>query len=259
LNTLLAFVVSVIVWQLGFWPAGDSKFFIFLAFLLPLTYYQKSYLEFFPSFVLLCNIFVVFLVTVFLRSFWTILKKIKTIFKSNQEVGYFKKEIFAKMKSSFFQSFSNKKKILKDGLIFILQFCFVTLILYFIVEFIFKKDFKFETAVVFFVIFYILRKMIDFDLHKNSHKKIKSWDLKPGDIMDNVFFSKIKCSQEIMVKVGKICPEGLNLEQALMLKSFLKKNDIREIMIYKTVPFSIWMILGVVATIFLRGIVRMTF
>lgn len=57
LNTLISFVISILIWEIGFWPAGDAKLFTLFSFLLPLKFYWKSYLPYFPSFILLVNIF----------------------------------------------------------------------------------------------------------------------------------------------------------------------------------------------------------
>lgn len=62
LNFIVAAVVSFIMWRANSWAAGDAKLFIVYSLLVPLFHYQKSYLPVFPSFVLLVNIFIVYLI-----------------------------------------------------------------------------------------------------------------------------------------------------------------------------------------------------
>lgn len=73
INTLISLVAGFIVWKLGLWPAGDAKFFTLISFLLPLHYYKETYLNHFPSFVLLLNIFIPFLFFLIFRSLFAFL------------------------------------------------------------------------------------------------------------------------------------------------------------------------------------------
>jgi len=68
-NTLISFFVAIGIWHAGFWTAGDAKLFTLLAFLLPLDYYTKAYIKYFPSFSLLYNIFIPIFVYFILRGF----------------------------------------------------------------------------------------------------------------------------------------------------------------------------------------------
>lgn len=61
-NTLIALLTAFLMWRAGAWAAGDGKLFVVFALLLPLQYYWKSYLPYFPSFVLLINIFIPFFI-----------------------------------------------------------------------------------------------------------------------------------------------------------------------------------------------------
>lgn len=58
INFLLAVGVGFLMWFMKAWSAGDAKLFFVFALLLPLKYYSKSFLAFFPSFALLINIFI---------------------------------------------------------------------------------------------------------------------------------------------------------------------------------------------------------
>jgi len=58
LNTLIAFGIGVVLWEMGLWAAGDAKIFALLALSVPLMWYKNNYFSYFPSFVLLFNTFV---------------------------------------------------------------------------------------------------------------------------------------------------------------------------------------------------------
>jgi len=55
------FVISVMVaysfWKCGVWAPGDAKLFIAYSLLIPLDFYAKGYINYFPAAVLLFNIF----------------------------------------------------------------------------------------------------------------------------------------------------------------------------------------------------------
>lgn len=67
INTFLGFLTGFFLWQFNVWAAGDAKLFALFAFLIPLAYYEKNYLPYFPSFAMMLNIFVVALVFIFLK------------------------------------------------------------------------------------------------------------------------------------------------------------------------------------------------
>lgn len=69
INLLLTSVLSFAFWRWKVWKAGDAKAVILVSLLLPLEYYQKLSLVFFPSAALFLNIFAVALV-------WILAKKI---------------------------------------------------------------------------------------------------------------------------------------------------------------------------------------
>lgn len=85
LKTLWNFAASALagflLWRANAWAPGDGKLFIVSSLLIPLFYYERSYFDIFPSFVLLLNIFCVFLFYLllesgffWLKSFWLELK-----------------------------------------------------------------------------------------------------------------------------------------------------------------------------------------
>jgi len=67
-NGGIALVIAFLMWRFRAWAAGDAKLFIIYSFLIPLKYYWKTYLPYFPSFVLLVNIFVPVFLYLLIRS-----------------------------------------------------------------------------------------------------------------------------------------------------------------------------------------------
>jgi len=59
INTIIALIVGVILWKLNFWAAGDAKLFALFSFLVPLIDYSRDKIIYFPSFVLLLNIYII--------------------------------------------------------------------------------------------------------------------------------------------------------------------------------------------------------
>jgi|GEM_PF-4599852 Flp pilus assembly protein protease CpaA len=72
-NAAVALVAAYILWLVKIWPPGDAKFFAMLSFLLPLEYYNNSYLPVFPAFSLLVNIFVISFLVIVCQSIYFIL------------------------------------------------------------------------------------------------------------------------------------------------------------------------------------------
>ncbi|HOX28178.1 MAG TPA: hypothetical protein PLQ76_03375, partial [bacterium] len=66
-NTAFAFCCGYLMWKIGVWSAGDSKLFLLFSFLLPLNYYKYSYIDYFPAFNLLINIFAVSFLAVLVK------------------------------------------------------------------------------------------------------------------------------------------------------------------------------------------------
>ena len=76
LNVAIALAIAFLMWRFKAWAAGDAKLFVVYALLVPLKYYWKSYLPYFPSFVLLINIFIPVVLYLLVRSCFYYLKYI---------------------------------------------------------------------------------------------------------------------------------------------------------------------------------------
>lgn len=76
LNGLIALAAGFFIWRAGKWSAGDAKLFFVFSLLLPLEYYQNSYVPFFPSLVLLINILILLLLFLIFKSVFYLLVNI---------------------------------------------------------------------------------------------------------------------------------------------------------------------------------------
>ncbi|MBU2220070.1 prepilin peptidase [Patescibacteria group bacterium] len=68
LNAIIAFMIAFLMWRSDAWAAGDAKLFTVYSLLIPFEYYWKSFLPYFPSFVLLINIFIPIFLYLLIRS-----------------------------------------------------------------------------------------------------------------------------------------------------------------------------------------------
>jgi len=89
INTIIAFIIGLVMWHWTIWSAGDAKLFTLFAFLLPLEFYSNTYLSYFPSFALLLNIFIValtiFLITLILNFIFYILRKERKVLTKKEK------------------------------------------------------------------------------------------------------------------------------------------------------------------------------
>lgn len=68
INALISLAIGYGSWYFDMWSAGDAKLFFIFSLLLPLTYYSRTYLAFYPSFALLLNIFIPVLIYLLLHN-----------------------------------------------------------------------------------------------------------------------------------------------------------------------------------------------
>lgn len=89
INTIIAFIIGLVMWHWTIWSAGDAKLFTLFSFLLPLEFYSNTYLSYFPSFALLLNIFIValtiFLITLILNFIFYILRREKKVLTKKEK------------------------------------------------------------------------------------------------------------------------------------------------------------------------------
>ncbi|MFW6025218.1 MAG: prepilin peptidase [Candidatus Woesearchaeota archaeon] len=87
INSTLGLLVGYLLWYSGFWSAGDGKIFALYSFLIPLEFYSESYIDYFPSFVVLVNLFVPLIILIGLKALFSLFssrKEIKEKFKDRE-------------------------------------------------------------------------------------------------------------------------------------------------------------------------------
>jgi len=104
INSAFALIVGYLLWSFDFWSAGDAKLFLVFSLLLPLKYYWKSALPYFPSFALLINIFIPALLFLMAQNLFYFLKSIsisKIVSLWNSSLSKFKINYFIYLKTFF--------------------------------------------------------------------------------------------------------------------------------------------------------------
>lgn len=119
LNALLSLITSYVLWHNRLWSAGDAKLFTIYALLLPLSFYDNYYINYFPSFNLLINLFIPVLI---ILSFFTI----KDLFCFNKNWKVIKKNIFSFVSLSMKADFIINK--IKNFFILFYDFIFFMII-----------------------------------------------------------------------------------------------------------------------------------
>lgn len=312
LNTTLAFLIGFLMWHWSVWSAGDAKLFALFSLLLPLKFYAKGYLSYFPSFALLLNIFTVALLVFLLTLIWTFLHWIftrKRVILSEKEKTIQKKQLKQKTLSiiketlgiiviffvivSFFgillgspvgeklTSFLTVTLGLEKWTVFIILLGAFILLMRFLQKirkifyviavilliWLFYKWLSFDqsplmavrpmlgiTSVIVFGGF-AFRKMFDWYLKKKEIKKVKSEDLKPGmRLTEETIRALTEKDKKLFKKsIGRIYPDGLTKKQIPLLREFIKGKKEITFEIYQPSPFAIWMLIGLIITILLKG------
>ena len=105
LNGAIAFLAGYLLWHLKLWAAGDAKLFAVYAFLIPLHFYSKSYLSYFPSFNLLINLFIPLLFVLTIGALIAALKEIPNLNGRIKGLKLPKKEKVFRFLASLLQKF----------------------------------------------------------------------------------------------------------------------------------------------------------
>ena len=85
INTAIGIVVAYGIWKFGAWSAGDAKLFIAYTVLIPLDFYSKGYIKFFPSLILLFNIYIPLLTAITLTALFKLLSSGFLIIKDKEK------------------------------------------------------------------------------------------------------------------------------------------------------------------------------
>ncbi|MBI2134884.1 hypothetical protein HYU09_02760 [Candidatus Woesearchaeota archaeon] len=76
-NMAFALFVGLLIWLSNLWSAGDAKLFLAYAALIPLSFYQFGYINYFPSFIVMINTFTPFLIFYLYRILFKTSTKLK--------------------------------------------------------------------------------------------------------------------------------------------------------------------------------------
>ena len=113
----------------------------------------------------------------------------------------------------------------------------------------------FKMVFLFMIVIGFLRKFLDSYIEKKEVRKLKIKELKEGMMITEdilIDFAKKFKEKDFKNKFGKISPDGLSSEQVKFLKKLFSQEPEKEIKIYKTFPFSPFLMLGACITILTR-------
>jgi len=99
-NGFVALVLGYVLWNFKFLAAGDAKLFALYAFLIPPEFYAKSYYIYFPSFVLLINIFIPLILFLTIKALGFTIGELSGRIKKISFENIFKKENLGKIKKT---------------------------------------------------------------------------------------------------------------------------------------------------------------
>jgi len=249
INSFLALTVAYLFWLATFWPAGDAKLFALFSFLLPLHFYWKNYLPFFPSIVLLVNIFVCAYVFLLVRSLLHILilickrdrflfdfiAEIKVLFLPNGPRLFLKKINFLVI---------GRSVLMMSGMFFLINYVlssrgvgFFTLI-----------SASVAGMATWLVASLIIKKYIaDRESYIESANELMVGVSPLVTEHNSEIFSK-----SFLKKIGTIRAEGINDEQVGLIKWRLRSRGVNFIDVQKNMPFSPWIIIGLCVTVALK-------
>jgi len=231
INSAIALVIGYLLWYFNLWSAGDAKLFFIFSLLLPLKYYWKTALPYFPSFVLLINIFIPAL-----------------IFLMGQNLFYFLKSISVSKIAGFFSSGISKLKIsyptfLKNFFGFFLIFIIFQIIKNELAN-LFGQFGWWQASVLLLVT--ILRKSLNKVFQKNWFLCLFSLG-----IIFYLIFGYFAFSYSILSELTLLI-RGSLFFMVIFMVIFLLLSMIEESQ-KKHLPFAIWVLVGTLITIIIKG------
>jgi len=134
-NIGFALFIGLFIWFCNLWSAGDAKLFLAYAALIPLSFYQSSSMNYFPSFAILFYTFTPFLLFYLFKIFFKTSAKAKlNVLKSMCKTQFLFGSImfiFAfSWLGSFFLLYINKYVLVANNIFIILLFLFLALFLF---------------------------------------------------------------------------------------------------------------------------------
>jgi len=284
LNLLISCLVGFLLWNFKFWNAADGKLFIAYSALLPLSLYSNFYVKNFPSFVILVNTFVPFLI---FALFIFIIKAKEQVNNLHKELKKTKKNELLILPLNIFWIMWIPKLLtfLKINLDFLTSLV-VIMGLSISVQQLFKKKiilvslFLCILRIMFdktinlasleqFLIYFLLITVIFFVFKFSSAmftKSVKISELKPGIILLGEIYKKGKKyiileSRELMLGKKKDLfsinseAEGLTEQDINRIKKLQKQGKLSfsSLKVHQTLPFAPFIFLGVLLTLIAKG------
>ncbi len=286
-NAVLSFIVGYALWIFRLWSAGDAKLFIVFSFLIPVNNYMNPAIKFFPSYILLINIFVpvcfillAIVIYYFLAHFrlseFNMKEKLKFLKEKKGEYlsvfsGYlvillFTQFLMQKIRGAL-KPFSKEVTVLTYLFPFLLYRQLYPLL---------KRKSITNTLVAIFIIF-ALYTVVNGDISglnyvSSAFKKaflymvagflilkllqfyIEKVEVKMIKIVNlserDVLTEKAIANLKEKCTVGKYYADGLTAEDVALVKSVCKEDEETEI--YNTVPFAPLAFCGVLITLVLK-------
>jgi len=231
INSAIALVIGYLLWYFNLWSAGDAKLFFIFSLLLPLKYYWKTALPYFPSFALLINIFIPAL-----------------LFLIGQNLFYFLKSISISKIAGFFSSGISKLKTTYPTFLKIFFGFFLIFITFQIIKNelanLFGQFGWWQASVLLLVI--ILRKSLNKVFQKNWFLCLFSLG-----IIFYLIFGYFAFSYSILAKLALLIRGSLFFMVIFMVASLLV--SMFEESQKKHLPFAIWVMTGAIITMFLQS------
>jgi Flp pilus assembly protein protease CpaA len=247
MNTILSFAVSYAIWKFGLWPAGDAKFFITCSFLVPLPYYSQTYLRFFPSFALLLNVAIVYLIFFGLRLTTWAIGRVSYL----KRRGFFNPKVFRRYLRAKSGSFLKKHKAIPRNARIMIYFKILIALVTFI--FLQSRSVRGHSFLAYAIFFLSLRIIMQAYFKYSILRKIKISEISPGMNLSQESILQLKAEKDFFASIDTMRPEGLTNNQAHLIREHLVARNINSISIYQTFPFSFFIIIGTVVTIYVHG------
>ncbi len=220
------------------------------SFLLPLVYYWKTHLPYFPSFVLLLNSLVLFLAFLILKSSCFLCKRLLESLKKEGICWKTIPSFFSATKENVSNASKEKKTLVRIAIRITIRFA-IYLILVFLL---FRKNFNPKAFLIGFLIFLTLKGIIDFYIENHTKHKIDINGLTPGINLSEETVNELRKNKVFFAHLGTLRAEGIDEKQINLIKKYFADNKTADgVYFYQTLPFSIWIILGTFLTVLLKG------
>ncbi len=295
INLLISSFLAIFLWYINIWAAGDAKFFIMLCAIIPLVFYGQNQVKYFPSFVLLFNIYLPVFSVVMLKATFYFLKlilkeknKIKTKIKSNlisfninTAISHLSLLFLILLLSNFLNNLiAGKMPFLNITIMIAAFFIFKFLIPYYkkflFLSIITLAYFIYISALidlnyfliakymaVFMLLFFLIKMFITHYLNCAEAVVVGRHKIAPGMILTRESIKLLSSDKNLFNRISPFYSDGLSRKQARQIKDWEfhqdrineSRDNFEKIKIYKTMAFAPYMFLGAVLTIFLNSLI----